>query len=163
MHLGLIDGPSVPHNLISTQESPVPLPKFQMAPRLKILMASRTKKEPRYTFLVSQKFHQMNPPSRFPNRAPIKREARLQGILHISQKPHLSGSPVQESSLKVALMESLAERCPTTRALKASGVTTTPKLQTVTDILYLKLPLQVQAYSKLTYNRLLIAVSWDAS
>jgi hypothetical protein len=44
MHLGLIDGPFVPHNLISTQESPVPLLKFQMAPRLEILMASGSKK-----------------------------------------------------------------------------------------------------------------------
>ena len=34
MHLGLIDRPFVPHILISAQESPVPLPKFQMAPRL---------------------------------------------------------------------------------------------------------------------------------
>jgi hypothetical protein len=40
MHLGIIDGPFVPHNLISAQESPVPLPKFQMAPRLQILMSS---------------------------------------------------------------------------------------------------------------------------
>jgi hypothetical protein len=44
MHLGLMDGPFLPHNLISTQDSPVPLPKFQMAPRLKILMASGSKK-----------------------------------------------------------------------------------------------------------------------
>jgi hypothetical protein len=44
MHLGPIDGPFVPHNLISTQESPVPLPKLQMAPRLKILMSSGSKK-----------------------------------------------------------------------------------------------------------------------
>jgi hypothetical protein len=36
MHLGLIDGPFVPYNLISAQEKPVPLPKFQMAPRLHI-------------------------------------------------------------------------------------------------------------------------------
>jgi len=43
-HLGLIDGPFVPHNLISTQESPVPLLKFQVAPRLEILMASGSKK-----------------------------------------------------------------------------------------------------------------------
>jgi hypothetical protein len=35
MHLGLIDGPFVPCNLISAQDSPVPLAKFQMAPRLK--------------------------------------------------------------------------------------------------------------------------------
>jgi hypothetical protein len=40
----------------------------------------------------------------------MEREARLQGILHISQKPHLSGSPVKEPSLKVPLMESLAQR-----------------------------------------------------
>jgi hypothetical protein len=45
MHLGLIDGPFVPHNLISPQRSPVPLPKFQMAPRLKILISSGFKKE----------------------------------------------------------------------------------------------------------------------
>jgi len=44
MHLGLIDGPFVPHNLILTQERPVPLLKFQVAPRLKILMASGSKK-----------------------------------------------------------------------------------------------------------------------
>jgi hypothetical protein len=40
MHLGLIDRPFLPHNLISAQESPVPLPKFQMAPRHKILTLS---------------------------------------------------------------------------------------------------------------------------
>jgi hypothetical protein len=44
MHLGLIDRPFLPHNLISAQESPVPLPKFQMAPRLKILMSSGSQK-----------------------------------------------------------------------------------------------------------------------
>jgi len=44
MHLGFIDGPFVPYNLISAQKSPVPLPKFQMAPRLKILMSSGYKK-----------------------------------------------------------------------------------------------------------------------
>jgi hypothetical protein len=30
--------------------------------------------------------------------APTEREARLKGILHISQKPHLSGSPVKQPS-----------------------------------------------------------------
>jgi len=43
MHLGLIDRPFVLHNLI-TQVSPVPLLKFQMAPRLKILVSSGSKK-----------------------------------------------------------------------------------------------------------------------
>jgi len=33
----------------------------------------------------------------------MKREVHLQGILHISQKRHLSGSPVKEPSLKVPL------------------------------------------------------------
>ena len=32
------------------------------------------------------------------NKACMEREARLQYILHISQKPHLSGSPVTEPS-----------------------------------------------------------------
>ena len=44
MHLDFIDGPFVPHNLIPAQHSPVPLPQFQMAPRLKILMSSGSKK-----------------------------------------------------------------------------------------------------------------------
>ena len=53
MHLDLKDGPFVPHNLIIVQGSPVPLPKLQMAPRLKILMSSGSKKRTQiyYTFL----------------------------------------------------------------------------------------------------------------
>ena len=38
----------------------------------------------------------------------MKRKVRLQGILHISQTPHRSGSSVKEPSLKVPFMESLA-------------------------------------------------------
>ena len=71
--------------------------------------------------LFSQKSRQMNP-SRFPNRAPMERKARLQSILHISQKPHLSGSPVKEPSPKVPFMKSLAERCTATRALLHSSI-----------------------------------------
>ena len=52
----------------------------------------------------------------------MEREARLQGIFHISQKPHLSGSPVKEPFLKVPFMESLAERCPTTRVVLHSSI-----------------------------------------
>ena len=44
MYLGLIDRPFVPHNLISAEGSPVPLPKFQMVPRFKILMSCESKK-----------------------------------------------------------------------------------------------------------------------
>jgi len=52
----------------------------------------------------------------------MEREACLQGILHISQKPHLLGSPVKEPFPKVPFMESLAERCHTTRALLHSSI-----------------------------------------
>jgi len=55
-----IDRPFVPHNLISVQGSTVPLLKFQMAPRLKILMYSR--KEPRYTFSFLSKVPANEPP-----------------------------------------------------------------------------------------------------
>jgi len=68
MHLGLIDGPFVPHNLISTLESPVPLLKFQMVPRLKILMAFGSKKGTQIHF--SFKSPGKRTPSRFPNKAP---------------------------------------------------------------------------------------------
>ena len=52
----------------------------------------------------------------------MKREAHLKGILHISQKPHLSGSPVKKPSLKIPFMDSLTEKCPTTRALLHSTI-----------------------------------------
>jgi hypothetical protein len=52
----------------------------------------------------------------------MKREAYLQGILHLSQKPYLSGSPVKALSLKVPLMEYLAERYPTNSALLHSSI-----------------------------------------
>jgi hypothetical protein len=87
MHLGLIEGPFVPHNLISTistQESPIPLPKFQMAPRLKILMSSGSKKGTQiYPPFLSKSPGKRNP-SRFPNGAPIERDTCLQGIFYIS-------------------------------------------------------------------------------
>jgi len=62
MHLGLIDGPFVPHNLISTQESPVLLLKFKMAPRLKILIASGSKKGSQIYFSFLSKFPANEPP-----------------------------------------------------------------------------------------------------
>ena len=52
----------------------------------------------------------------------MEREACLQGILHLSQKPHLLDSPLKEPSLKVSLMESLTEGCPTTTALLHSSI-----------------------------------------
>jgi len=69
MHLGLIDWHFVPHNLISAQENPAPLPKFQMAPRLRLLMSSGSKKkEPTYAFSFSVKSPSKRTTSRLPNR-----------------------------------------------------------------------------------------------
>ena len=72
MHLALIDGPFVPHNLISAQESPVSLPKFQMAPRPKIFMSSGSKKgtQIHYPFLL-RKSRQANL-FQFPHRGPYE-------------------------------------------------------------------------------------------
>ena len=122
MHLRFIDRPFVPHNLTSTQDSPVPLLKFQMAPRLKILMASGSKKGTQINFSFLSKSRQMNP-LQVPQQGPYEeKEACSQGILYVSHKSHLLGSPVKEPSLKVPFMESLAERCPNTRALLHSSV-----------------------------------------
>jgi hypothetical protein len=96
MHLGLVDRPFVTHNVISTQESPIPLLKFDMAPRLKIVIASESKKGTQLYFSFLSKVPENEPSSRFPNRAPMERVARLQGTLHISRKPHLLGSRVKE-------------------------------------------------------------------
>jgi hypothetical protein len=92
MHLGRTDEPFVPHNVISTQESPVPLLKFQMAPRLKIWIASGPKKGTQIYFFFSLKSPGKRSPSRFPNRACMERDTRLRGILHISQRPHKNSS-----------------------------------------------------------------------
>jgi hypothetical protein len=83
MHLGLIDRPFLPHNLISAQESPVPLTKFQMAPELKISMSSGSKEGTQlyYTFLSKSSSKRI--PSRFPNRALMERPAYT-AFLHIS-------------------------------------------------------------------------------
>jgi hypothetical protein len=83
MHLGLIDGPFVFHDLMSAQESPVPLPKFQVDPRLKILMYLVPRKEPRYIFLFSQKVLTSKSPLSF-QMGPIYREIPASRLfLHI--------------------------------------------------------------------------------
>jgi hypothetical protein len=76
----LKDSPSVPHNLISAQDSPVPLTKFQMASRLKILMSSESKKGTQIYYHFLSKCPSMQIPSRFPNGALVGRDACLQGI-----------------------------------------------------------------------------------
>jgi len=105
MHLGLTDGPFVPHNLLSAQESPVPLTKFQMAPRLKILMSTGSKKgnQTYYSFL-SKKSRQANS-LHVPQRGPHSEKDPLTGHFYISLT-YLSWSPVREPSLQVSLMGS---------------------------------------------------------
>jgi len=63
-----------------------------MAPRLKTLMASGSKKGTQIYFFFSLKSPGKQTPSRFLNRAPMERDTHLQGILHISQRPHKNSS-----------------------------------------------------------------------
>jgi hypothetical protein len=66
MGSSLIDRPFVSQNLISTQESPVSLPKLQMAQGLKILMFSGSKKGTKIYSPFSQKVPASESPSKFP-------------------------------------------------------------------------------------------------
>jgi len=70
----------VPHNLIPAQYSPVPLPKFQMAPRLKILMSSGSKKGTQIYYPLLSESPGKRIPSWFPNGAPMEKYTHLQGI-----------------------------------------------------------------------------------
>jgi len=70
-NLGLIEGPFVPLNLISSEESPVPLLKFQMTPRIKNLMPSWSKKVTQIYFFFSLISPGKQIPSMFPSRTPI--------------------------------------------------------------------------------------------
>ena len=56
----------MPHNLISAQESPLPLPKFQMAPRPKNSVSSGSKKGTR----IYSPFFSESPGKRIPSRFP---------------------------------------------------------------------------------------------
>jgi len=117
MHLGLMDRLFVPHNLISTQEIPVPLLKFQMAPRLKILIASGSKKEPRYTLLVSQKSRQTNL-LQVPQQGPYGEGDPLTGHFAYFSKPSSFGFLSKGARPPGPFMESPAEWCPITGALQ---------------------------------------------
>jgi hypothetical protein len=97
MHLGLTDWPFVPHNLISN------LPKFQMAPRLKILMASVSKKETRYTFIV-RKSRQKNP-FRVPQQGPYEERGPYTGHFAYLSKTSSFGFPSKGALPQVPLNE----------------------------------------------------------
>jgi hypothetical protein len=85
-------------------------------------MTSGSKKGTQIYFYFLSKLPANEPPPGSPTGPHMEEEARLQGILHISQKLNLSGSPVKEPSPKVPFMESLAERCPTTTDLLHSTI-----------------------------------------
>jgi len=70
MHQGLIDSRSVLNNLVSAHWSPAHLLKFQMAPKLKILMPSGSKKGTQIYFFLSLKSPCKLTLSKFPSRAP---------------------------------------------------------------------------------------------
>ena len=83
VHLGLLNGPFVPHNLISAQGSSVPLLKFQVVPRLKILLSSGSKRRnPDCIFFPLKKPSQGSPIGPLWRQLPVCR-----AFLHISQIP----------------------------------------------------------------------------
>jgi hypothetical protein len=87
MHLGLLDGPSVPHNLISAQESPVPLLEFQMAPRLKILMASGSKKGTHIYFFLYLKMSRQTNTIQVPQQGPYGKGGPFTGHFAYLSEP----------------------------------------------------------------------------
>ena len=99
MHLGLIDRPFVPHNLISSQESPVPLPEFQMAPKLNQgpLMESLTERYPTTTVLLhsSIKVPSIHAPH-IPGSPQLERGPHGERCPHPENLTYLPGSPMKE-------------------------------------------------------------------
>ena len=106
MYLGLIDGSFVPHNLISTQYSPVPLLKFQMARRRKIITAfgSKTGTQIYFSFNSEVPANELPPGS---PKGPLWREIPVYRefcILLYSNVGQLSFSTVTVSSLHPLLI-----------------------------------------------------------
>jgi len=82
MLLGLTDETFVPYHLISTQDSPVHLLNFQMAPRIKKCPPG-PRKEPRYIFTFLSKIPANEPPPGSPI-GPLWREIPIYGVFCIS-------------------------------------------------------------------------------
>jgi hypothetical protein len=108
MHLGLKNGPFVPHKLISTQESPVQLLEFQMDPRQNLNGLRVQETNPDILSFLS-KDPANEPPSRFPNRAPLEREAVYRAFC-VSLKNLIFRVPSKGALPQAPFMEFLAER-----------------------------------------------------
>ena len=116
MHLGLTDGPFVPHNLISTQNSPVPLLKFHMVPRWNPSQIDAPPLRPSSSFIHLSKSPVYEPPphTRFTSdgKGPSWREMPVSGnFLNISP-----GSPAKEFPLSPPPQSLFKERCSIPRA-----------------------------------------------
>jgi hypothetical protein len=98
MYLGLIDGPFVPHNLTSTQQSPVPLPQFKMASRLKSQWPPGPKRNPHIIFFRSSQKSQQTNPLQIPQRGPHEERGLPTGHFAYLSKTSFLGSPVKEPS-----------------------------------------------------------------
>jgi len=99
MNLGFIDGSFVTHNLISTQESPVSLLEFQMAPRLKTLCPLGPRKEHRYVLYFLSKRPGKRTPSRSPT-GPLWREIAIyRHYLYIFRNTNKNSSKLELFSL----------------------------------------------------------------
>ena len=73
-------GPLCPIIWYQLRTTLFPLPKFQKAPRLKILMSSGSKKRTQIYHPFLSKSPGKRIPSRFASRAPMERDTCLQGI-----------------------------------------------------------------------------------
>jgi len=119
LHLALIDGPFVLHNLISNQDSPVPLLKFQMAPRLKLLMSSGSKKGTQIYLFFSFKTSRQENTLQVPQRCPYGQRYPLTNRYYISLDISLNlKGPKKRASIHVPL-----KRCPYENRRQFQGLT----------------------------------------
>jgi hypothetical protein len=91
-----------------------------MAPRLKILMAFKSNKETQINFSFLSKVLANEPPPGSPTW-PLWRERTIYRTFTYLSKTS-SFRFLSKGAFKVLFMESLAERCPTTRVLLQSSV-----------------------------------------
>jgi len=88
--------------------------------RLKILMTSGSKKGTHIYFALPSKSRQTSPRQVPPTGPPYREGGPFTGHFAYLSKPSSYGFPSKGAVLKVPFMDSLTERCPTTRALHSS-------------------------------------------